>query len=177
MRQYENQHMVWVNKKIPSIPVKTHFGNTFLNKLFTNQWLLIYSNPYDLIPSNEDERKNLEDFLASLRNMNCQLVGFSSRSFAEHLECTNWINSFLPDEDLFPVFYQNENLMASLENAEDKKGTRRVQNPIYLVDGAGVAKIRFEGQTKDSVHFRRILGKVGELVLNDQLAFQTSFQS
>ncbi|MCC5939020.1 MAG: hypothetical protein JJU34_17205 [Lunatimonas sp.] len=177
MRQYENQHMVWVNKAIPSIPVKTHFGNTFLNKLFTNQWLLIYSNPYDLIPKNADERKDLEDFLTSLRKMNCQLVGFSSRSFKEHLECTNWINSFLSDEDLFPVFYQSENLMATLENGEGKKGDSKVLNPIYLVDGAGVAKIRFESRVMDSEHFRSILGKVGELVLNGQLSNLRKFDS
>ena len=177
MRQYENQHMVWVNKAIPSIPVKTHFGNTFLNKLFSNQWLLIYSNPYDLIPKNADERKRLEEFLASLRKMNCQLVGFSSRSFGEHLECTNWINSFLSDEDLFPVFFHSENVMASLENGQGKKEGNEVSNPIYLVDEDGVAKIRFEGQMKDSSHFRRILGKISELVLNDQLALIKSFQS
>jgi alkyl hydroperoxide reductase subunit AhpC len=177
MRQYDNQSMVWVNKAIPSIPVKTHFGNTFLNKLFTNQWLLIYSNPFDLIPKNAGEKRHLEDFLASLRKMNCQMVGFSNRTFEEHLECTNWINSYLSDEDLFPVFFHSENLMASLEKETVEQGGKEALNPIYLVDGSGIAKIRFDSRSKGSDHFGKLLCKVGELVLNGQLSHKNAFQS
>lgn len=176
MRQFKNEELVWLNKEIPSIPVKTYFGNTFLNKLFKNTWLLIFSNPYDLIPKSAEERRVLGEFLASLKKLNCQLVGFSSRSFEEHLECTNWVNSYLSDDEIFPVFFQKVNPLNALD---DLSVARSGEDPgsIYLVDGTGMVRIKFGNLSKNSSQLKGLLAKVGELVLNGQLANQYSYES
>jgi alkyl hydroperoxide reductase subunit AhpC len=176
MRYSDGQkNLVWVNKVFPNVLVKTYFGNTYLNRLYKNKWMLIYSNPHDLIPSNHDEKVALTEALENLRELNCQLVGFSSRSFEEHLECTNWINSYLCDEEVFPVFYMTDNIFDKMNSEEILASTKNIKDPIYLVDGLGVTRIILNGINPKDRSMQRILGNLGEIILNDQAQLQPSF--
>lgn len=172
-----NNNLVWVNKAFPNVLVKTYFGNTYLNRLYKNKWMLIYSNPYDLIPSNQKDRVALIDALAKLRKLNCQLVGFSSRSFEEHLACTNWINSYLGDEDVFPVFYQADNTFDTMLHDEVKETKKVIKDPIYLVDGMGVARIIINGVNPSQRNMKAVLANLGKIILNEQALHQASFKS
>ena len=177
--RYSNgqNNLVWVNKAFPDVLVKTYFGNTYLNRLYKNKWMLIYSNPYDLIPSNLQERDALIESLENLRELNCQLVGFSSRSFEEHLACTNWINSYLCDENIFPVFYQADNIFDTMFQEEAMGPKKDIKDPIYLVDGLGVARIILNGVNPTERNLKRVLGNMGEIILNEQAQLKPSFKS
>lgn len=178
MRYFKNNdNMLWVNKTLPNVSVKTYFGNTYLNKLFRDKWMVIYTNPYDLIPSSAKEKTDLIESLDNLKAINCQLVGFSSRSFNEHLECTNWINSYLSDENVFPVFYQEEDVLESFFQDENKDINKQIENPIYLVDRSGVARIIVRGESENGRNIKAILSKLGEVILNEQLLQQKTFES
>jgi|GEM_PF-2170761 len=178
MRQSDVQNnLVWVNKAFPNVLVKTYFGNTYLNRLFKNKWMLIYSNPYDLIPTNHEEKVALVEALENLRKLNCQLVGFSSGSFEEHLACTNWINSYLCDEHVFPVFYQADNTFNTVLHDEATDTKKEIKDPSYLVDGLGVARIIINGVNPDERNMKEILANLGEIILNDQALHNTSFRS
>ncbi|WP_158857023.1 redoxin domain-containing protein [Lunatibacter salilacus] len=178
MRNSDGQNnLVWVNKTFPNVVVKTHFGNTYLNRLYKNKWMLIYSNPYDMIPGNRTEKVELIDALVNLRELNCQLVGFSSRSFEEHLACTNWINSYLCDENVFPVFYQADNTFDTMLYDEIKRTKKEIKDPIYLVDGLGVARIIINGINPGERNMKAVLANLGKIILNEQALHKASFKS
>lgn len=170
-------NLVWVNKAFPNVLVKTYFGNTYLNRLYKNKWMLIYSNPYDLIPGNQQEKVALNDALESLSELNCQLVGFSSRSFEEHLACTNWINSYLCDEHVFPVFYQADNTFDTMLHDEAKDSKKVIKDPIYLVDGLGVARIIINGINPNERNMKAVLANLGKIILNEEVLHKASFIS
>ena len=178
MRYSDGQNnLVWVNKAFPNVQVKTYFGNTYLNRLYKNKWMLIYSNPYDLIPGNRKEKDALIDALEKLSELNCQLVGFSSRSFEEHLACTNWINSYLCDEHVFPVFYLADNTFDTIFSDEVKNIKREIKDPIYLVDGLGVARIIINGVNTDERNMKAVLANLGKIILNQHALQNASYQS
>jgi len=176
MRHSDGQNnLVWVNKAFPNVMVKTYFGNTYLNRLYKDKWMLIYSNPYDLIPRNQEEKVALNEALENLRKINCQLVGFSSRSFEEHLACTNWINSYLCDENVFPVFYQADNTFDTIIHEEATDTQKEIKDPIYLVDGQGVARILINGVNPDYRNMKDVLANLGEIILQKQALHQPLF--
>ncbi len=178
MRYSDGQkNLVWVNKAFPNVLVKTHFGNTYLNRLYKNKWMLIYSNPHDLLPTNQKEKVALVDALENLKDLNCQLVGFSSRSFEEHLACTNWINSYLCDEQVFPVFYQADNTFNTMLHDEAKDAKNEIKDPIYLVDGLGVARIIINGVNQHERNIKAVLANLGKIILNEQARHQASFKN
>lgn len=178
MRYSDGQsNLVWVNKAFPNVLVKTYFGNTYLNRLYKNKWMLIYSNPHDLIPCSHEEKLALIEVLEALRQLNCQLVGFSSRSFEEHLSCTNWINSYLCDEHVFPVFYLTDNMLDSIHAEALKSQKTGFKDPIYLVDGLGIARIILNGVDPKERNMKKILGKVGKIIPNEQYQLSPTFIS
>ena len=176
--RYSNgkNNLVWVNKAFPNVLVKTYFGNTYLNRLYKNKWMLIYSNPYDLIPSNQQEKIALVEALENLKELNCQLVGFSSRSFEEHLACTNWINSYLCDENVFPVFYQADNIFDAMLQDDVIGLKKEIKDPIYLVDGLGVTRILLNGVNPNERNMKRVLGNLGKIIFNEQAKLEPLFE-
>lgn len=156
-----------MNVAFPNVIVKTHHGNVHLRSLIQDKRIIVYTNPSELIPDNKNEARELVDTLRKLKKLNYYLIGFNKNSFEEHLKSINWLNSYLSEDLVFPVFYQPQNEVKKyLEKNLGEKIT--LQSPIYLLDKNGCTRMILDGSQSASKNLETILEQASKLVLADQ---------
>jgi alkyl hydroperoxide reductase subunit AhpC len=167
MRLSNSQNQILlVNKVFPNLLVKTYHGNVFLSNLIKDKWMIVYSNPADLLPSNLEEKKNLVQHLKALKSINCELMGFSTRGFKEHLVITNWVNSYLMDELIFPIFYHTEGILEKDLGEESMEMQNPIKDPIYLVDKDGMTRVVLNGLDESNRNLEKVLDWAGRAIHN-----------
>ena len=152
---------------LPDFMVKTHHGNVHLKSLIGNKHTVMYTNPVDLLPKNEEERLQLCSDLEKLKKLNFHIMGFNKGSFHDHLKCINWVNSYLKEDMIFPIFYEpitfeKQALDSSL--IEEKE----IVKPVYLIDNKGTIKVILNGTKPENRKLNKILDIASKLVLADQ---------
>ncbi|WP_114752130.1 redoxin domain-containing protein [Pleomorphovibrio marinus] len=152
-----HNQILLVNKVFPNLLVKTYHGNVFLNNLIRDKWMIVYSNPSDLMPRNLEEKKQLVQHLKELKSINCELMGFSTRGFKEHLVITNWVNSYLNDELVFPIFYHTEGILERDLGEESMEMQHPIIDPVYLVDKDGMTRVVLNGLDDDNRKIEKVL--------------------
>ncbi len=167
MRLSSNQNQILlVNKVFPNLLVKTYHGNVFLSNLIKDKWMIVYSNPADLMPRSLEEKKKLVHNLKELKSMNCELMGFSTRSFKEHLVITNWVNSYLMDELIFPIFYHTDGVLEKDLGEESMEMQNPIKDPIYLVDKDGMTRVVLNGLDERNRAMEKVLDWASRAILN-----------
>ncbi|WP_162415942.1 redoxin domain-containing protein [Cyclobacterium roseum] len=160
-------HFMDTNVAFPNVIVKTHHGNVHFRSLIQDKRIIVYTNPSELIPGNKNEVSELVETLRNLKKLNYHLIGFNRGSFEEHLNSLNWLNSYLSDELVFPVFYQPKNeVKKCLEKNLGEKIT--LKSPIYLLDKNGCTRMILDGSQSASKNLETILEQASKLVLSDQ---------
>ncbi|WP_162343635.1 redoxin domain-containing protein [Cyclobacterium salsum] len=160
-------HFMDMNVAFPNVIVKTHHGNVHFRSLIQDKRIIVYTNPSELIPANKNEAGELVETLRKLKKLNYHLIGFNRDSFEEHLKSLNWLNSYLSDDLVFPVFYQPQNeVKKCLEKNLGKKIT--LKSPIYLLDKNGSTRMIIDGYQSASKNLETILEQASKLVLADQ---------
>lgn len=151
----------------PNVIVKTHHGNVYFKSLIQNKRIIVYTNPFELIPSKKSDRNKLVETLRKLKKLNYHLIGFNRNSFEEHLQSLNWLNSYLSEDLVFPVFFQPQNEVE--KGMEKNLGTKiALRSPIYLLDKNGCTQMILEGTESAGKNFETILEQASKLVLADQ---------
>jgi len=163
----QNRSRLEMKLAFPDLLVKTHHGNVHLRSLIQNKRVIVFTNPSDMIPTKEGNREALVQSLKKIKEMNFHLIGFNRKTFNEHLMFTNWINSYLADDLVFPVFYQPKNeVKTCLERDLGRKIT--IQNPIYFLDKNGKTQLILEGFRAEHDPLERIVEQASRLVLTEQ---------
>ncbi|WP_154858360.1 redoxin domain-containing protein [Cyclobacterium xiamenense] len=156
-----------MNLAFPDLLVKTHHGNVHLRSLIQNKRVIVVTNPSDMIPITKENRKELVQSLKKIKKLNFHLIGFNRNTFDEHLRAINWINSYLTDDLVFPVFYQPKNdVKTCLERDLGKEITLR--NPVYFLDKTGCTRVVLEGFRATNDTLDRIVEQASRLVLSEQ---------
>lgn len=156
-----------MNIAFPDVLVKTHHGNVHLRSLIRDKRIIVFTNPSEMIPLREEERKGLIQSLKKLKKLNFHLIGFNRNSFDEHLRSVNWINSYLSDDLVFPVFYQPTNEITSC--LEKNYGEKiRVKNPVFFLNKNGCTQLVLEGIRKGADPLKPIVEQASRLVLSEQ---------
>lgn len=151
----------------PNLLVKTHYGNVYLKSMIRNKRTIVYINPSEMIPAGAIDKKKFLQTLKTLKDMNFHLIGFNRRSFEEHLTSVNWLNSYIKDDLVFPIFYQTENeprecLEKDLPEKIDLK------NPVYFLDENGTTQAILNGTQPEARSLEKIAELASELVLREQ---------
>ncbi|MBD3628972.1 hypothetical protein [Cyclobacterium sp.] len=151
----------------PNLLVKTQHGNVYLKSMINNKRTILCINPSEIIPSNTAETKDFIGILKKLKDMNFHLIGFNRKSFREHLKSLNWVNSYIREELIFPIFYQAEN--EQKEYLEEKLSeTNDLKNPVYFLDKNGTIKMILNGDKPDNRSLEKIMELASKLVLGEQ---------
>ncbi|MFC4872518.1 hypothetical protein [Negadavirga shengliensis] len=162
-----NTTIIRLNIAFPDLMVKTYHGNVRLKSLVKNQRAIVYTNPIDLIPGTEEEKMQLMESLEALKKLNCLLIGFSRRTFKDHLTSLNWVNSYLKEDLVFPIFFQPGQFDENLKNYFPTDG-EEIVDPVYFVENNGMTKIMLNGKNKNNRRLTKVLDIAGRLVLSDQ---------
>lgn len=163
----QTSYLMDTDVAFPDVIVKTHHGNVHFKSLIQNKRIIVYTNPSDLIPDRKSKATELVDTLRKLKKLNYHLIGFNRNSFEEHLKSLNWLNSYLSDDLVFPVFYQPQNeVKKCLEKNLGEKIT--LKSPIYLLDSNGCTRIILDGSQSASKNLETMLEQASKLVLADQ---------
>ncbi|MEX2513815.1 MAG: hypothetical protein WD398_13000 [Cyclobacteriaceae bacterium] len=159
-----------LNYPFPNLLVKTRYGNVHLKSLIGDKRTIVYTNPIDLIPRHEQEIEGFIQELAQLKKLNFSLFGFNKGTFQDHLKCLNWVNSYLGEEQVFPVFYEPDQVdqvdQLTIGSA-DLKETKLI-NPVYFLDKDGFTKLVLNGINPDNRKLGKILEMASKMVLSEQ---------
>lgn len=157
----------------PNLTLKTRYGNVNLKSLIKDQRIIIYTNPFELIPKTDDDRNKLITALTKLKELNYHLIGFNIDSFEKHLYAINWLNSQLDDYLIFPIFYQPMNdLKKDLEQKLSMK--IKIDNPIYFINQKGNTQFIVNGDIPKYKDMVNIVSLASKIVLTNQNFDKTS---
>lgn len=165
--QDHNTAIIRLDIAFPDLMVKTYFGNVRLKSLLKNKRVIIYTNPIDLIPKEDKEKALLIENLEALKKLNCSLIGFSKRTFKDHLTSLNWVNSYLKEDLVFPIFFQPEHFDENLYS-QSGKGDMEIADPVYFVEDDGITKLMLNGKNQNNRKLTKVLDIAGRMVLSDQ---------
>lgn len=151
----------------PNLLVKTHHGNVYLKSMINNKRTILCINPSEIIPLNSSEKKDFIRTLKKLKDLNFHLIGFNRKSFGEHLKSLNWVNSYVCEELIFPIFYQKDN--EPKESLEQKLSHKaELKNPVYFLDKNGTIKEILDGTQPEDRSLEKIVEHASKLVLGEQ---------
>ncbi|MDN3688824.1 redoxin domain-containing protein [Cyclobacterium jeungdonense] len=163
----QTSYLIVTDIAFPDVIVKTHHGNVHFKSLIQDKRIIVYTNPSELIPDSESKANELVNALRKLKKLNYHLIGFNRNSFEEHLKSLNWLNSYLSEDLVFPVFYQPQNnVKECLEKNLGEKIT--LKSPIYLLDKNGCTRMILDGSHSASENLETMLEQASKLVLADQ---------
>ncbi|MEX0884070.1 MAG: hypothetical protein WDZ72_11410 [Cyclobacteriaceae bacterium] len=159
--------LVVQNYLFPDLMVKTRYGNVHLKSLINNRRTIVYTNPIDLIPNDKQEIERFISELHQLKRLNFKLFGFNKGSFHDHLKCLNWVNSYLGDDQVFPVYYEPDQMDQLTIDSTERMETKLI-NPIYFLDEDGFTELVLNGINPENRKLEKILEVASRLVLSEQ---------
>ncbi|WP_439483796.1 hypothetical protein [Cyclobacterium plantarum] len=160
-------HEIEKQSDFPNLLVKTHFGNVFFQSMIKDKKTIVYINPSEIIPRNNLEKKSFLERLKLLKDLNFHLIGFNCKSFDEHLNSVNWVNSYVSEDLIFPIFYQTENEETELIESPVLKKPKS-KNPVYFLNQKGrIIKVLNESLPENR-SLEKIAKLASEMVLGEQ---------
>ncbi|SHN12928.1 hypothetical protein SAMN04488057_107129 [Cyclobacterium lianum] len=151
----------------PNLLVRTHFGNVFFQSMIKNKRTIVYINPSEIIPQDNSEKNKFLEGLRLLKALNFNLIGFNRKSFDEHLRSVNWVNSYLSEDLVFPIFYQTKQETSTnpLGQLNEMAGYK---NPVFFLDKHGSIIKVLNGIKPETRSLEKIARLASEMVLGEQ---------